>query len=98
MNGLGENRKLLHFPGIYTGAVYHDKTLLAGGFPGEGMINGSVIAIKTHYPVKDPKNRKYSRAILLIRSPYDAIPSEFNRRNSKSHVGSATMASYQSGE
>ena len=61
------------------------------------MRNGSVIVVKTH---NGGNQGTYDRAILLIRNPYDAILSEFNRRNSanKSHVGSVSLADYQSGE
>ena len=34
--------------GIQTGSVYHERKLKLGGFPGEGLTDGSVIAIKAH--------------------------------------------------
>ena len=34
--------------GYNTGAVYNDANLRKNGFPGEGIRDGSVIAIKTH--------------------------------------------------
>lgn len=84
--------------GIYTGAVYNDSQLRENGFLGEGLKNGSVIVIKTHRNFGTPRQPNFTRAILLIRNPYDAILSEFNRRNSanRSHIGSASLAAYQS--
>ena len=34
--------------GYFTGAVYNDANLRKNGFSGEGIYDGSVIAIKTH--------------------------------------------------
>ena len=39
---------LQHSTGFATGSVYLDNSLRRGDFPGEGLIDGSVIAIKTH--------------------------------------------------
>ena len=44
----------------------------------------NVVAVKTHYPVKDAYNRfkdldkTFSRAIVILRNPINAIPSYFN--------------------
>ena len=34
--------------GIQTGSIFNELRLKRNGFPGEGIVNGSVIAIKTH--------------------------------------------------
>ena len=34
--------------GIQTGSIFNEQRLKRNGFPGEGIVNGSVIAIKTH--------------------------------------------------
>ena len=34
--------------GIQTGSIFNEQRLKRNGFPGEGITNGSVIAIKTH--------------------------------------------------
>ena len=35
--------------GIQTGSIYHELRLQRNGFPGEGISNGSVVAIKSHH-------------------------------------------------
>ena len=68
-----------HVTGVYTGSVYKDPVLARHGFPGENITDSSVIAIKTHE--WGPAARKpYQRALLVMRSPYDALQAEFNRR------------------
>lgn len=84
----------LCFVGIYTGSIYVDSVLKRNGFPGEGVINGSVTFIKTH---SKPSN-KYEKAVLLVRNPYECILSEFNRQRSKSHTGIVPYSRYQTGE
>ena len=43
-----------------------------------------VVAVKTHYPVKDARRQfktldeKFGRAIVILRNPIQAIPSYFN--------------------
>ena len=68
----------LTFTGVYTGAIYNDSTIKKQGFKGEGRTDGSVVVIKTHKAKS--KVIKYDRRILLIRSPYEAMLSEFNRQ------------------
>ena len=36
------------YTGYHTGAIYLDKVLKEKGFPGEGIVDGRVIVIKTH--------------------------------------------------
>ena len=39
---------LQQLSGVLTGSIYKDRKLKKGGFPAEGIDDGSVIAIKTH--------------------------------------------------
>jgi len=88
------------FTGYMTGAIYNDANLRKNGFSGEGIYDGSVIAIKTHLKDfrggnKNPKApKKFDRVILLIRDPFDRLVSEWNRENSGSHTGSASLKSF----
>ncbi|XP_076436118.1 WSCD family member CG9164-like [Babylonia areolata] len=86
---------LQQLTGIYTGSIYDrrgDPELWAKGFYGEGVINGKVIAIKTHGL---PTTRTtYHRAIVVIRNPFDAMFADFNRRASHSHTGVAPVTAY----
>ena len=88
--------------GIYTGSIYCD-TALKSYFPGEYVVSGNVVVIKTHIPdthhIPTPlqsslKRKLYDKAILLVRNPFDALVSEANRRwsNKKDddHLGLAT--------
>ena len=81
--------------GIFTGSIYCDE-LLKITFPGEFIVSGSVVAVKTHHAdspelPKDVqlflKKKVYDKAIVLVRNPFDALLSEANRRwNSKKHI------------
>lgn len=55
--------------------------------------------IKTHRPPTNPKyNEKYDKAVLLIRNPFDAFQSEFNRQKSQPnhrHTGFADTEVYK---
>ena len=65
--------------GVYTGSVYMDKMLRRRGFPGERVVNGSVVVVKTH---KSPRaGLPYERVVLLLRDPYGAFLAEFNRQH-----------------
>ncbi len=77
--------------GVYTGSIYCD-TSLKPYFPGEYVVSGNVLVVKTHYSdtPKLPKRiqkhtgkKTFDMAILLVRNPYDALVSEANRRWSK---------------
>ena len=78
--------------GINTGSIYCDTTLKAA-FPGEYIVSGSVLVVKTHHPdtialpieTRDPlKQQKFDKAVIIVRDPFDALVSEANRRwNSK---------------
>ena len=43
---------------------------------------------------KPKKPKKFDRVILLIRDPFDRLVSEWNRENSGSHTGSASLKSF----
>lgn len=79
--------------GIYTGAIYCDKTLKAEGFVGEFITSGNVVVIKTHQHQVNLSNpdRKhglsFDEAIFVIRNVFDAIFSERKRSSSKNHTG-----------
>ncbi len=93
--------------GVYTGSIYCDGELKSV-FPGESVVSGNVIAIKTHHADTRtiPKDiqlstgkGKYDKAIILVRNPFDALVSEANRRwNSKrslnDHIGLADETAF----
>ncbi|XP_039254712.2 sialate:O-sulfotransferase 1-like isoform X1 [Styela clava] len=84
--------------GIFTGSVYSDVDLYQHGFIGEILPWNSrrTSVIKTHYIV--PKEAtKFDEAILIIRSPYDAIMAEFNRFRG-GHTGYAEEALFKTPE
>ena len=66
--------------GIYTGAVYCDSSYINVGMIGEGVKTNNVIAVKGH---QDPplirKLINNNKAIYIVRNPFDAILSEYNR-------------------
>ncbi|XP_068166162.1 sialate:O-sulfotransferase 2-like [Antennarius striatus] len=76
--------------GFYTGSAYFDKTLYSQGFKGEGedWRKGTTICIKTHSKEKESID-EFDSTILLIRNPYKAIISEFNRLHG-GHTGFAS--------
>ena len=93
--------------GIFTGSVYCDAALRKY-FPGESVVSGSVLVVKTHRGDSRalPKQLQialgqemFDRAIVVVRDPYDALLSEANRRwNSKlsvnGHVGLADQTAF----
>ncbi|KAL0266270.1 UNVERIFIED_CONTAM: hypothetical protein PYX00_008862 [Menopon gallinae] len=82
--------------GINTGSVYKDFSLLTNGFPGECVGNSSVIVVKTHE--RGPlAHQGYSKAVLLIRDPAQAIQAEFNRQGG-GHIGFASPDRYRIGK
>ena len=76
--------------GIYTG-VYSDcddSYVVTSGMIGEGVYTDNVIAVKAH---NVPGSRKLAwlqkhDRIYIVRNPFDAILSEWNRRNSAQHL------------
>ncbi len=72
LKSFGDDMDRIVFTGYITGSVYHDYALMKNGFPGEGIRNGSVIAIKTHEFT--PKAiEQFDKAILLVRDPFASI-------------------------
>ena len=63
-----------------------DSSLYRGGFRGEYESPNArnTIVVKIHRSEKNSDGH-----ILLIRNPFDAIISEFNRKNSRGHTGHA---------
>lgn len=90
---LDKLNRLCNVTGYYTGSVYKDYGLLKNGFPAENVSNGSVLVVKTHEWGFKAKS-KFSKAILLIRSPAAAIQAEFNRQ-SGGHIGFASPDRYK---
>jgi len=97
------------YTGYYTGSVYNDIVLYKGGFKGEieDWREGRTIVVKAHSYGKEPE---LGDAILLIRSPFDAILAQFNRvsgiihtqqskgKKTDRHTGRATMEDFGSDE
>ena len=86
-------RGLLHMAtGLCTGSLYCDRDLRRHGFSGENVRSGVVLVTKTHRPSKkvplwlgrscheNCSSLTFGKSILLIRSPFNAIISEWNRR------------------
>ncbi|CAH1782683.1 unnamed protein product [Owenia fusiformis] len=70
--------------GVYTGSIYDANALKRGGFMGESRRDNSVIVIKTHEsPAKS--NISFTRAVLIIRNPFEAMMSEFKREYMQEH-------------
>jgi len=78
---------------MYTGSVYKDYGLLKNGFPAESVMNGSVVAVKTH-EIGSAARAPYAKAVLLVRPPSQAIQAEFNRQ-SGGHIGFAAPDRYK---
>lgn len=69
---------------------------MKNGFPGEFVVDSSVIVVKTHE--KGPTaHQGYNKAILLIRDPMQAIQAEFNRQGG-GHIGFASPDRYRIGK
>ena len=84
-------RMLLEYgSGIYTGSVYDDVDLMRL-MPAEGVDTGAVIAVKAHLnPAKYMPQTTAARILLLVRHPFDAIWSEYQRRVSGGHAARAS--------
>merc|ERR1712029_560665 len=71
-------------------------------FPGEGIENSSMVVVKTHYPMcQGPRPAQhgfnhFSKAILLVRDPFEAILAEFNREFKGDNLGHASPESFKS--
>lgn len=75
---------LLHFfIGIHTGSVYRNPELATKGFADANQ-NGSVIALKTFYPLETCCDAlQYERIILILRDPEEAAMSLFTLEKMK---------------
>jgi len=86
---------------VYTGSMYRDKALkdtyhFEGELADPWTAHPTMSVIKSHFPtyhnIFGPVNHKVSGAIYILRSPWDAMYSEFNRQFAgNSHVGLASM-------
>ena len=79
---------LQQLTGALTGSVYFDPKLVENGFPAEGVSDGRVIAVKTHFHDIHTLTR-YDKVILIVRNPWDAILSFFHYVTQKSHTNTA---------
>nr|XP_055054708.1 WSC domain-containing protein 2-like isoform X1 [Misgurnus anguillicaudatus]XP_055054709.1 WSC domain-containing protein 2-like isoform X1 [Misgurnus anguillicaudatus] len=79
--------------GVYTGSCYFDKALYIKGFIGEkdDWRSGETICVKTHENSRT-MIQAFDSSILLIRNPYKALMSEFNRQYGGGHIGFAAEA------
>ncbi|KAJ8043537.1 WSC domain-containing protein 1 [Holothuria leucospilota] len=85
--------------GIYTGSIYKDKKLYRAGFYGEyeDYVAGTVLVVKCHR-FKAENSEKFETAIVLVRNPYKAMISEYNRiLTGKNHTAVANPSDF-SGE
>ncbi|KAJ8956366.1 hypothetical protein NQ318_015104 [Aromia moschata] len=80
--------RVLHWVGIQ-----RLRAAKKNGFPAESVYNGSVLVVKTHEWGPNARS-KFSKAILLVRSPAAAIQAEFNRQ-SGGHIGFASPDRYK---
>ena len=98
-SGSGWTRLIIeHATGHLSGTVYGDESLLSE-FPGEYFCGPIVSVIKAHPTTHDfskiAQNRlnhrctvkNITKAIMIIRNPFDAIFSDYNRLITRSHVG-----------
>jgi hypothetical protein len=84
---------------VFSGSMYHDTDLLREyGFQGEMRSpwpgkHSPMSVIKSHYPLYIFKKipLKVDGAVHILRAPFDALLSEFNRQHSNSHVGLASV-------
>lgn len=104
-------RHLIHMAtGYYTGSVYHDGKLRDQGFKGEVLewndtrtvgIKMHTIGVAKKMALDDGRRLKeaFPRALLIVRSPYRVLLSEFNRISNKghSHTGQADPEMFKNG-
>lgn len=76
-----------HTTGVCTGSYCCDMSLRYKGFSGENIRSGKVMVVKTHAlsvwvdekPAEDT-DLIFQSAIVIIRNPFDALVSEWNRK------------------
>ncbi|CAK8671338.1 unnamed protein product [Clavelina lepadiformis] len=81
--------------GYYTGSTYKDGSLDELGYFGEMRLNQTII-IKDHMFRGKSYMRKYDAAILVVRNPYEAAISNFNRHMSHNYTGFADRSAFNS--
>ena len=80
--------------GVYTGAVYCDKSYIEKGMIGEGVTTENVIAIKTHASPNVAKEViNPDKAIYVIRNPFEAILANYNRLLGKKYYANVNSSS-----
>jgi len=83
--------------GIYTGSNRDcDVDYIKAGMLGEGISTGNVIAVKYHHGELPQLN--FTKAIYIVRDPYDAIVAEFNRMYTKVYKFSDTPHTFEIGD
>jgi len=104
-------RHLIHMAtGFHTGRVYNDNKLVAQGFKGETLAwnDNRTVGVKMHQFGSASKLAHkhqvtagvlFPKTLLLIRNPFRAILSEFNRLNNRghSHTGEADEKLFHDG-
>ncbi|CAM9908376.1 unnamed protein product, partial [Discosporangium mesarthrocarpum] len=94
-------RLLEEATGVVTGSdTRPDRTLsrslVAYGMQGEGVVDGRVRVVKSHFPERvGYKPFEAGRVILLVRSPFDAIESYFNMTLTNTHNQSLHDSVYE---
>lgn len=81
---------------VYTGSVYRDKSIADEGYRGElkrAYRRYSITSVvKAHYPANRLSlswSKKMTAVINIVRSPFDACVSEYNRRKASGHTAEA---------
>mmetsp|Transcript_23706 Transcript_23706/g.37864 ORF Transcript_23706/g.37864 Transcript_23706/m.37864 type:complete len:414 (-) Transcript_23706:2276-3517(-) len=78
--------------GVFTGSDGDprrelNKQLVEKGMYGEGIVDDSVFAIKTHFPERVGRCAfKVGRGIVIVRNPFDAMVSYFNMILTQTHT------------
>ena len=62
--------------------MYCDRDLRRKGFPGEGVKGSIVLVVKSH-----SHEFLYHSVVFLVRNPFNALVSEWQRQLGKSHTG-----------
>lgn len=86
--------------GIVTGSDSDERRALirqlkAMGFEGEGVTDGSVLAVKTHFPERLGRSSfAATKVVVLVRNPFDAIVSYFNMVLTQTHTKSIARSEF----
>ncbi|PIK50208.1 putative WSC domain-containing protein 2-like [Apostichopus japonicus] len=82
--------------GIFTGSIYSDKRLFRAGFFGEyeNPWDGTLLVVKCHR-FKTENSQQYDTGIVLVRNPFKAMISEYNRiLTGKNHTAVADQSQF----